>query len=125
MLPIHPRLLALGLAGYVAELRREGATELFPELWVNAVKRGGDQYRAVVWDKLIVWLGAQGVQIPVCIGGHARERVTASTYQDLVASGGLDEALHERRVVLKRLPDFAADLTPCTPKLLPLNLRSR
>lgn len=156
VLPIHPRLLALGFADYVAELRREGTTELFPELWVNAVKRGGDQYRSIVWDKLIVWLRAQGAQIPVGINGkasdfhslrstvlslldradinqnivkdiagHAREGVTAGTYQDLVASGGLDEALRERLIVLKRLPDFAADLTPCTPKLLPLNLRSR
>ena len=155
-LPIHPRLLALGLADYVAALRHEGVTELFPELWVNAVKRGGDQYRSIVWDKLIVWLGGQGVHIPVGIGGkaadfhslrstvlslldradinqnivkdiagHAREGVTAGTYQDLVASGGLDEALRERLIVLNRLPDFAADLMPCAPKLLPLNLRSR
>jgi len=155
-LPIHPRLLALGFADYVAELSREGATELFPELWINAVKRGGDQYRAVVWDKLIVWLSAQGVQIPVGIGGkaadfhslrstvlslldradinqnivkdiagHAREGVTAGTYQDLVATGGLDETLRERLIVLERLPDFAADLKLHAPKLLPLNLRSR
>ena len=137
-------------------MRADGATELFPELWVNAVKRGGDQYRAIVWDKLVVWLKSQGTVIPVGINGkaadfhsirstvlslldradinqnivkdiagHARQGVTAGTYQDLIASGGLDEALRERLIVLERLPDFLAGIAPCTPKLLPLNLRSR
>lgn len=156
VVPIHPHLEKLGFLDFVAQLRRQGETELFSELWINAVKRGGDQYRTIVWDKLIVWLRAQGGQIPVGIGGkaadfqslrstvlslldradinqnivkdiagHAREGVTACTYQDLVATGGLDEALRERLNVLERLPNFSAGVTPCTPKILPLNLRSR
>lgn len=156
VVPIHPRLLALGFQEYVECLRQEGATQVFPELWINPVKRGGDQYRAIVWDKLIIWLRAQEVVIPLGINGkaadfhsirstvlslldradinqnivkdiagHAREGVTAGTYQDLVASGGLDEALRERLIILKRLPDFMAGIAPFTPKLPPLNQRSR
>lgn len=156
VVPIHPRLLEFGFREYVERLRQEGATKIFPELWINAVKRGGDQYRAIVWDKLIAWLRAQGAVIPLGINGkaadfhsvrstvlslldradinqnivkdiagHAREGVTAGTYQDLVASGGLDEALRERLIVLKRLPDFMPGLSASAPKLLPLNLRSR
>jgi len=155
-LPIHPRLIELGFLDYIAQLRREGATELFPELWTNAVKRGGDQYRSIVWNKLTAWLRSHGAVIPLGINGkaadfhslrssvlslldradinqnivkdiagHAREGVTAGTYQKLIATGGLDETLRERLIVLKRLPDFAAGLSPCPPKLLPLNLRSR
>lgn len=156
VVPIHPQLIALGFDRYVDALRREGATELFPELWINEVKRGGDQYRSIVWNKLTAWLRAQGTQIPVGIAGkaadfhslrssvlslldradinqnivadiagHARKGVTASTYQDLVATGGLEDALSERMIVLKRLPDFTAGVKSHAPRLLPLNLRSR
>jgi len=156
VVPIHPRLLGLGFQAYVEKLRYDGATELFPELWINAVKRGGDQYRQIVWYKLLDWLRGQGVEIPIGIkgkaadfhsirstvlslldradinqnivkdiAGHARDGVTASTYQDLIASGGLNEALAERLIVLKRLPDFAPALISCAPKILPLKLRSR
>lgn len=59
------------------------------------------------------------------IAGHAREGVTAQTYQDLEASGGLNDALTERLSSLLRLPDFAAGVVCQTPRLLPIKLRSR
>lgn len=155
-IPVHPRLIELGFLNYVEALRREGAVALFPELWIYDGKRGGDQYRAIVWDKLIDWLRRQGVKIPLGItgkesdfhsirstvlslfdrtdinqnivadiAGHARKGVAAMTYQDLVATGGLQDALQERLAVLLRLPDFTAGITPCAVELLPLNLRSR
>lgn len=155
-IPIHPRLIDLGLLDYVGALRREGAVALFPELWIYDGKRGGDQYRAIVWNKLIDWLRRQEVKIPLGItgkesdfhsvrstvlslldradinqnivadiAGHARTGVAATTYQDLIATGGLQDALQERLAVLLRLPDFTAGIAPCAVKLLPINLRSR
>ncbi len=154
--PIHPRLIALGFLDYVACVKAAGTSELFPELWLNDVKRGGDQYRATVWDKLIDWLRPRGLAIPVGntgkeadfhslrnlvlsqldrawinqnivkdIAGHARKGVTAQTYQNLKASGDLNEVLTERLSVLQCLPDFAANVVRQTPRLLPINLRSR
>lgn len=156
VLPIHPRLISLGFLDYVDCLKAEGAIELFPEFWINDVKRGGDQYRATVWDKVIDRFRRRGLAIPVGntgkeadfhslrsmvlslldrdsinqnivkdIAGHSREGVTAQTYQDLEASGGLDEVLGERLSALLRLPDFAAGVVRQTPRLLPIKLRSR
>lgn len=155
-IPVHPRLIDLGFLDYVEALRSEGAVALFPELWIYNGKRGGDQYRAIVWDKLIDWLRRQGAKIPCGItgkeadfhsirstvlslldradinqnivadlAGHARKGVAATTYQDLVATGGLQDALQERLAVLLRLPDFTANVKSCPPKLLPINQRSR
>ena len=154
--PIHPRLISLGFLDYVECLKAEGTSELFPELWLNDVKRGGDQYRATVWDKVIDWFRPRGLAIPVGntgkeadfhslrsmvlsqldralinqnivkdIAGHAREGVTAQTYQDLKASGGLNDVLTERLSILLHLPDFAAGVMRQTPRLLPIKLRSR
>ncbi|WP_287941901.1 hypothetical protein [Sphingopyxis sp.] len=154
--PIHPRLIALGFLDYVACVQAEGRSEIFPELWINDVKRGGDQYRSAVWNKLINWLRPRGLAIPVGnegkeadfhslrnlvlsqldrawinqnivkdIAGHARKGVTAQTYQNLKASGGLNDVLTERLSVLQCLPDFAAGVVRQTPRLLPIKLRSR
>lgn len=156
VVPIHPRLLALGFLDYVDELRKLGSTELFEELWVNKAKRGGDQYRAIVWDKIMNWMKQQDISIPTGmagkkadfqslrssvlslldradinqnivkdIAGHAREGVTACTYQDLILAGGLEDALNERLIVLKRLPDFARQISYSTPCILPVEHRSR
>jgi len=59
------------------------------------------------------------------IAGHARKGVTAQTYQNLKASGGLNDVLTERLSVLQCLPDFAAGVVRQTPRLLPIKLRSR
>lgn len=154
--PVHPRLIELGFLDYVACVKAEGRSEIFPELWINDVKRGGDQYRSAVWNKLINWLRRRGLAIPVGnegkeadfhslrsmvlsqldrasinqnivkdIAGHARKGVTAQTYQNLKASGGLNDVLTERLCVLQCLPDFAAGVVRQAPRLLPINLRSR
>ena len=59
------------------------------------------------------------------IAGHARQGVTAQTYQDLVASGGLDEALREKLLVLEQLPDPTRGLVASPVHRLPVALRSR
>lgn len=64
-IPIHPRLLELGLREYVEAVAATGEDRLFPELWINAGKKGGDQYYALCWRKLMVWLEGQGLPIPV------------------------------------------------------------
>ncbi|PVE54373.1 MULTISPECIES: hypothetical protein [Bacteria] len=64
-LPIHPRLLELGIREFVEAAARRGEKLLFPELWLNAVKKGGDQYYGVSWRKLVDWLRDQpGIIIP-------------------------------------------------------------
>jgi integrase len=64
-LPIHPRLLELGLREFVEAAASRGEKLLFPELWLNAVKKGGDQYYGVSWRKLVDWLRDQpGIMVP-------------------------------------------------------------
>lgn len=153
---LHPRLISLGFLDYVSELRIRGATELFEELWLNAGKRGADQYRAIVWNKIVRWLKAEGVSIPIGragkeadfhslrssvlslldradinqnivkdIAGHAREGVTADSYQKLQQTGGLDDALNEQKLILNRLPDFARHIRKVRPMILHPDQRSR
>ena len=70
VLPIHPRLLALGLQEFVEAAVARGEKLLFPELWMNDVKKGGDQYYAIGWKKLIDWLRQQpGIVIPCTSAG--------------------------------------------------------
>jgi integrase len=162
VIPIHPRLIDLGFLDYVKRMRHEGHGIVFPELWVNAVKCGGDQYRSISWDKLIDWLRLQpGFTIPVGtapngtvgkeadfhsirttalsymdrplinqnivkdIAGHARQGVTAKTYQNLIAAGELDMVLRDRLSVLTMLPDFTANIAPAPLNVLPIKLRTR
>lgn len=156
-IPIHPRLIELGFLDYVEAIREEGHSALFPELWLFEGKKGGGQYYALCWSKLMTWLRAQpGMTVPLGTGGkpadfhsirstalsqldrhdinqnivadiagHARQGVTAQTYQDLVASGSLDEGLREKLLVLERLPDPTRGLATPPIHRLPLALRSR
>jgi integrase len=57
--PISDELIRLGFLEYVEAIKETGATHLFPELWINCGKRGGDQYYAIVWSKLMDWLKLQ------------------------------------------------------------------
>ena len=156
-IPLHPQLIALGFLDYVAAMRDQGHTAVFPELWIFDGKRGAAQYYSICWSKQVGWLRAQpGVVIPVGVGGkeadlhsvrktslsqldragidqnivadiagHARAGITAQTYQDLVASGGLDDVLGERLIVIQRLPNPLQHLSPPPLQFLPLNLRTR
>jgi hypothetical protein len=63
-LPIHPELLRLGFADYVRAIAAEGHTALFPELYVNKAKRGGDQFYAIAWVHLVNLI-AETHEIPV------------------------------------------------------------
>jgi len=70
VLPIHPRLLELGLQEFVEAAAADGQATVFPELWVNAAKKGGDQYYAIGWKKLIDWLRLRpGIVIPAAPSG--------------------------------------------------------
>lgn len=156
-LPIHPRLLDLGIREFVEAAIARGETPLFPELWLNAVKRGGNQYYSVSWRKLVEWLRAQpGIDVPKTsagkeadfhsirstglsqldradinqnivadIAGHSREGTTARSYQNLLASGGLEDVLQERLKVLKRLPDYALGLKRHHLHVMHLKIRTR
>ncbi|GAY20967.1 hypothetical protein [Sphingobium fuliginis] len=69
-LPIHPRLLDLGLQEFVEAAIGRGEKLLFPELWLNAVKKGGDQYYSISWRKLVDWLRKQpNITIPCTSAG--------------------------------------------------------
>ena len=63
-LPIHPELLRLGFGNYVRAVAAEGHAALFPELYINEAKRGGDQFYAIAWVH-IVNLIAETHEIPV------------------------------------------------------------
>ncbi len=70
VLPLHPRLLELGFQEFVEAARAAGEISLFPELWLNAGKKGGDQYYSVSWRKLMGWLEQQsGIAIPATPSG--------------------------------------------------------
>ncbi|MBZ6382844.1 site-specific integrase [Sphingomonas sanguinis] len=156
-IPIHPRLLELGFREFVEAAAARGEERLFPELWLNAVKTGGDQYYSVSWKKVMTWLRDQpGIVIPRApggkeadfhsirstglsqldrhdinqnivkdIAGHAREGTTATSYQKLLASGGLEDVLQERLKVLMRLPDYAAEVRRHPLKVMHVKVRTR
>ena len=56
-LPLHPKLLRLGLIAYERAIKAERHTALFPELYLNEAKRGGAQFYNVAWRYLVDWLG--------------------------------------------------------------------
>lgn len=62
--PLHPQVLRLGFADYVRCIASEGHVALFPELYINRAKRGGDQFYAIAWTHLVNLI-AETHEIPV------------------------------------------------------------
>lgn len=102
VVPVHPELIALGLLDYVAGLRDQGATRLFPTFkldvnngrgrqlgrWANdtfLVKLGYKTKRIVFHSfrhTLITRLSQAGVQEPIvkALVGHEQQGVTQTSY---------------------------------------------
>jgi hypothetical protein len=97
-LPIHPELLRMGFADYVRAIAAEGHVALFPELYINAAKRGGDQFYAIAWVHMVNLL-AETHEIPVAedTGKEA----------DIHSIRTLGSSFYERRYVNK---DIKADI---------------
>ena len=134
-IPVHPEILRLGFDKYVRKLRAAGETILFPELYMLAGKKGGDQFYPRAWVHISNWLAAR-MSIPLAandkeadihsirtfgasildqsavnqnivkdIMGHARTGVTATKYQKRTLALGMQSTLGERLSVLMLLPN--------------------
>lgn len=125
-LPIHPELLRLGFLDYFAAIQAEGHAALFPELYLNKAKRGGDQFYSIAWIHIVNHL-AESMKIPVTesgkeadihsirslgssfyevdgvneilradVFGHARQGTNARHYSKRMRTEGLETVLGER-----------------------------
>jgi hypothetical protein len=125
-LPIHPELLRLGFLDYHAAIVAEGHAALFPELYINSTRRGGDQYYSIAWRYVVRHL-AETMPIPKTdngkeadihsirslgssfyevdgvneilradVFGHARQGTNAKHYSKRMKTEGLDTVLKER-----------------------------
>lgn len=131
-LPIHRELLRLGFLDYVEAIRAEGHSALFPELYINAEKRGGAHFYERAWQHMVAYIGASlplpinqagkgpdihsiralgssfyevdGVNeiIRADVMGHAREGTNAKHYSKRMATEGRDVVLAERRAFIER-----------------------
>lgn len=57
-IPLHEEILRLNLAGYTRAIQAEGHAALFPELYLNAARVGGHQFRNIAWCHMVRWIGA-------------------------------------------------------------------
>lgn len=132
VLPIHRQLIRLGFLDYVEAVRAEGHTALFPELYINAEKRGGAHFYERAWQHMVAYIGAS-IPLPTnpsgkgpdihsirALGssfyevdgvnelmradvmGHAREGTNGKHYSKRMATEGLDVVLVERRAFIER-----------------------
>lgn len=131
-LPIHDELIRLGFLDYVEAIRLEGHTALFPELYLNAEKRGGAHLYERAWIHMVAYIGSRlplplneagkgpdihsirslgssfyevdGVNgiLRADVMGHAREGVNAKFYSKRAATEGLDVVLAERKAFIDR-----------------------
>jgi hypothetical protein len=131
-LPIHPELVRLGLLDYVAAIRAEGHTALFPELYLLTEKRGGAQFYERAWQHMVTFIGdrmaipknprGKGPDIhsirslgssfyevdgvnPILradVMGHAREGTNAKHYSKRSATEGEEVVLQERLAFMTR-----------------------
>ena len=132
-LPIHPELIRLGFLDYVEAIRSEGrGGALFPELYLNAEKRGGAHFYERAWQHIVSYIAAS-IPLPFnpagkgpdihsirsvgssCyevgginelmradVRGHAREGTNAKHYSKRMATEGFEVVLTERRAFIMR-----------------------
>ncbi|OWK32343.1 hypothetical protein [Sphingomonas mucosissima] len=131
-LPIHAELIRLGFLDYVEAIRAEEHVALFPELYMNAEKRGGAHFYERAWQHMVDYV-AERLPLPVnpagkgpdihsirALGssfyeidgvseimradvmGHAREGTNAKHYSKCMATEGIDVVLPERRDFIAR-----------------------
>lgn len=118
--PVHSKLIELGLLEYVQTLRKSGETKLFPEFtydpkngwgrklgrWFNdtfLVKLGMKSQKLVfhcLRHTVITHLLREGVELPIAqsIVGHARDGVTLNNYFKV------GYTIHQKSAALERLP---------------------
>ena len=131
-LPLHDEVLRLGFLDYVATIRAEGHTALFPELYLFESKRGGAQFYDRAWRYMVQWitdrmevevndkgkgpdihsiraLGSSFYEVDgvneimrADIMGHARSGTNAKHYSKRMKTEGLEVVLHERLAFIKR-----------------------
>ena len=140
VLPIHDELRRLGFLDYVEAIRAEGHTALFPELYINAEKRGGAHFYERAWQHMVTFIGASmplptnpagkgpdihsiralgssfyevdGVNelMRADVMGHAREGTNGKHYSKRMATEGLDIVLAERCAFIER---YVPTITGC------------
>ncbi|MEP2726656.1 hypothetical protein [Roseibium sp.] len=131
-LPLHDELLRLGFLDYVAAVRVEGHTALFPELYLFERKRGGAQFYDRAWRYMIQWitdrmevevndkgkgpdihsiraLGSSFYEVDgvneilrADLMGHSRTGTNAKHYSKRIKTEGLEVVLRERLEFLRR-----------------------
>lgn len=130
--PLHDEILRLGFLEYVAAVRAEGHTALFPELYLFDSKRGGAQFYDRAWRYMIQWiidrmevevtdkgkgpdihsiraLGSSFYEVDgvneimrADIMGHARSGTNAKHYSKRIKTEGLEVVLRERLALIDR-----------------------
>ena len=131
-LPLHDEILRLGFLDYVAAIRAEGHTALFPELYLFDSKRGGAQFYDRAWRYMVQWitdrmevevndkgkgpdihsiraLGSSFYEVDgvneimrADIMGHARSGTNAKHYSKRIKTEGLEVVLQERLEFIQR-----------------------
>jgi len=131
-IPIPQELTRLGFLEYCAKIKSEKHTAVFPELYVNSVKRGGGLFYDRSWQHMVKYIDAH-IPIPVTeegkrsdihsirsyvsscfqqdgmnadiradLMGHARTGTNGKHYAKRVQSEGLDVVLAEYRAVMEK-----------------------
>ncbi|MCV0383846.1 MAG: hypothetical protein K5799_10390 [Erythrobacter sp.] len=131
-IPLHDEVLRLGFLDYVAAIRAEGHTALFPELYLFDSKRGGAQFYDRAWRHMVQWitdrmqvevndkgkgpdihsirsLGSSFYEVDgvneimrADIMGHARSGTNAKHYSKRIKTEGLEVVLRERLAFIDR-----------------------
>lgn len=131
-LPIPQELCRLGFLDYVRAVAAEGHTEVFPECYVAAKKRGGAFFYERAWTHMVDYIADHMALPPAPTGkgadthsiralgssffevdgvneilradvmGHARTGTNAKHYSKRIQTEGLDVVLRERRAFMER-----------------------
>lgn len=131
-IPIPQEVSRLGFLEYCAKIKSEKHTAVFPELYVNPVKRGGGLFYDRAWQHMVKYIDAH-IPIPVTedgkrsdihsirsfvsscfqqdgmndniradLMGHARTGTNGKHYAKRVQSEGFDVVLAEYRAVMEK-----------------------
>lgn len=125
-IPIHPEIIRLGFLEYVREVKKEGHSAVFPELYQIKSKRGGAFFYDRAWRHIVDWLETQmdlppetareraGIHSIRSLGssyferakanptmkkdlmGHSREGTDEKHYSKRIQTEGLEIVLSER-----------------------------
>lgn len=97
-LPIHPELIRLGFLDYVAERRRAGDLQLFPEARRDANGHYGDH----VTDWFARLLKARGLRGQGINSGNLTLHSLRHTFEDALRDAGIEETLEGKALAGRR-----------------------